>query len=107
VLVGHSYDGMVVSGVLGRVPERIARAVYLDAFRPEPGQCAFDIRPGLADLFGEPPAEHPWGWSPIDLTRLDLSDPADLGWMARCTLMPTRTHREPCRPLSATRRPCR
>lgn len=47
VLVGHSYGGMVVTGVLGRVPERLARVIYLDAFRPRPGQAAFDILPEL------------------------------------------------------------
>ena len=33
-LVGHSYGGMIVTGVAGRIPERIARLVYLDAFVP-------------------------------------------------------------------------
>ncbi len=32
VLVGHSYGGMVISGVAEKVPHRIARLVYLDAF---------------------------------------------------------------------------
>src|SRR3954465_6094319 len=31
VLVGHSYAGMVISGVANAVPERIARLVFLDA----------------------------------------------------------------------------
>src|SRR5688500_11127625 len=31
VLVGWSYGGMVVTGVLDRVPERLAHVVYLDA----------------------------------------------------------------------------
>jgi pimeloyl-ACP methyl ester carboxylesterase len=35
VLVGHSYGGMVVTGVADRMPERISRLVYLDAFVPE------------------------------------------------------------------------
>ena len=34
VLVGHSYGGMVITGVADRLPERIARLVYLDAFVP-------------------------------------------------------------------------
>ncbi len=42
VLVGHSYGGMVISGAADRVPERIARLVYLDAFVPENGRCALD-----------------------------------------------------------------
>ena len=40
VLVGHSYAGMVVSGVIDRVPERIRHVIYLDAFIPEDGESA-------------------------------------------------------------------
>ena len=36
-LVGHSYSGMPITGAAGRVPDRIARLVYLDAFAPEDG----------------------------------------------------------------------
>jgi pimeloyl-ACP methyl ester carboxylesterase len=46
VLCGHSYGGMVVTGVADQVPERIASLVYLDAFVPESGQSLRDIRPG-------------------------------------------------------------
>jgi pimeloyl-ACP methyl ester carboxylesterase len=42
VLVGHSYGGMVVTGVADRAPERIGRLVYLDAFVPEDGKCTLD-----------------------------------------------------------------
>ena len=42
VLVGHSYGGMVVTGAADRVPARIKRLVYLDAFVPENGKCALD-----------------------------------------------------------------
>jgi pimeloyl-ACP methyl ester carboxylesterase len=39
VLVGHSYGGTIVTGVASRVPDRIARLVYLDAMVPtESGQ---------------------------------------------------------------------
>ena len=41
ILVGHSYGGMVVSGVAERVPERIARVIYVDAFLPKDGESAF------------------------------------------------------------------
>src|SRR6476659_2841608 len=40
VLVGHSYGGMVVTGVADRVPDRIGHLVYLDALVPENGQSA-------------------------------------------------------------------
>jgi len=38
VLVGHSYGGMVITGVADRVPDRIRRLIYLDAFLPENGE---------------------------------------------------------------------
>jgi pimeloyl-ACP methyl ester carboxylesterase len=43
VLAGHSYGGMVITGVADRVPEIIGSLVYLDAFIPEDGQSLFDI----------------------------------------------------------------
>ena len=45
VLCGHSYGGMVVTGVADRMPERVAALVYLDAFVPESGQSWADLRP--------------------------------------------------------------
>jgi pimeloyl-ACP methyl ester carboxylesterase len=38
VLVGHSYGGMVITGVADRIPDRIRRLVYIDAFLPEDGE---------------------------------------------------------------------
>ena len=35
ILVGHSYGGMVITGVAGQVPERISKMVYLDAIVPD------------------------------------------------------------------------
>ena len=43
VLIGHSFGGMVATGVADRAPGRIARLVYLDAFVPEDGQCLLDL----------------------------------------------------------------
>jgi pimeloyl-ACP methyl ester carboxylesterase len=45
VLVGHSYGGMVVTGVADAMPNRIASLVYLDAFLPESGDTLFGIVP--------------------------------------------------------------
>jgi pimeloyl-ACP methyl ester carboxylesterase len=44
VLVGHSYGGMVITGVADRVPERIQHVIYLDALLPENGECAETVR---------------------------------------------------------------
>ena len=38
VLLGHSYGGMVITGVADRVPDRIKRLVYLDAMVPDSGE---------------------------------------------------------------------
>ena len=38
ILVGHSYGGMVVTGAADRIPDRIRRVVYVDAFLPNSGQ---------------------------------------------------------------------
>ena len=38
VLVGHSYGGMVITGVADRVPDRIKRLVYVDALLPDSGE---------------------------------------------------------------------
>lgn len=38
VLVGHSYGGMVITGVADRVPDRIKGVVYVDALLPKNGE---------------------------------------------------------------------
>lgn len=38
ILVGHSYGGCVLSGVLARQTGRVAHAVYLDAYVPSAGE---------------------------------------------------------------------
>jgi pimeloyl-ACP methyl ester carboxylesterase len=45
VLVGHSYGGMVVSGVAERMEKSIASIVMLDAFFPADGQSLVDLQP--------------------------------------------------------------
>jgi pimeloyl-ACP methyl ester carboxylesterase len=43
VLVGHSYGGMVITGVADRVPGRIKQLIYLDALLPENDECVMEI----------------------------------------------------------------
>ena len=43
VLVGHSYGGLVLSGVMNEIPERIQHATFLDATTPDHGQSALDV----------------------------------------------------------------
>lgn len=43
ILCGHSYGGMVITGVAGEIGERIRTLVYLDAYAPATGQSLMDI----------------------------------------------------------------
>jgi pimeloyl-ACP methyl ester carboxylesterase len=45
VLVGHSYGGMIITGVADSVPERIRRLVYWNAFVPNDGESVSDMLP--------------------------------------------------------------
>jgi pimeloyl-ACP methyl ester carboxylesterase len=45
ILVGWSYGGMVVTGVLDRAPGRLAAVVYLDGEVPRDGDRSFDFWP--------------------------------------------------------------
>jgi pimeloyl-ACP methyl ester carboxylesterase len=51
-LVGHSYGGMVITGVADRVPDRLARLAYVDAFVPEDGESITALRAG-AQMLGD------------------------------------------------------
>jgi pimeloyl-ACP methyl ester carboxylesterase len=42
ILVGHSYGGMVISGVADRATKRIGNLVFLDAAMPQNGQSLVD-----------------------------------------------------------------
>jgi pimeloyl-ACP methyl ester carboxylesterase len=43
ILVGHSYAGMIITGVADKLHDKIARLVYIDAALPEPNQSLFDL----------------------------------------------------------------
>ena len=87
ILVGHSYGGMVITGVADRAVDRIGRLVYLDAATPRNHESLVDhagpniefVRPygRVVDgvelvLFPDPDAGLLYG----------VTDPGDLAWMA-------------------------
>lgn len=87
ILVGHSYGGMVITGVADRAADRVGRLVYLDAANPVNGQS-------LVDVAGEYVlAVRPQGrvvndvelvlfLGPDDGRLYGLTDPDELAWMA-------------------------
>ncbi len=43
ILVGHSYGGMVITGIADRAADRVGKLVYLDAANPVTGQSLVDV----------------------------------------------------------------
>jgi len=56
VLAGHSYGGLVITGVMDRIPERIRHVIFLDAAVPDNGMSLYDLfggpRPGSTVVGG-------------------------------------------------------
>jgi pimeloyl-ACP methyl ester carboxylesterase len=48
LLAGHSYGGFPVSGAIEQIFDRIASAVFVDAFLPEDGQKTLDLASDFA-----------------------------------------------------------
>jgi pimeloyl-ACP methyl ester carboxylesterase len=49
VLIGHSYGGMVITGVADSLPSRIRKLVYLDAMVPGDGESVLTINAARGD----------------------------------------------------------
>jgi pimeloyl-ACP methyl ester carboxylesterase len=63
ILVGHSYAGMIISGVAERNPARVQHLVFLDGFVPENGQSVMDLLPPeTGAYFREVAQKHGDGW---------------------------------------------
>ena len=101
ILVGHSYGGMVITGVADRATDRIGRLVYLDAATPVNGQSLVDVagpiieavRPDGKVIDGVELVLLP---SPDAALLYGVTDPDDMAWMAeRLTGHPWRCFAQP------------
>jgi pimeloyl-ACP methyl ester carboxylesterase len=87
ILVGHSYGGMVITGVADRAADRIGRLVFLDAATPVNGQSLVDVAGPVINAV-RPFGEVRDGVELVLLPAPDagllygVSDPDDLAWMA-------------------------
>jgi pimeloyl-ACP methyl ester carboxylesterase len=87
VLVGHSYGGMVITGIADRAAERIGRLVFLDAANPVNGQSLVDVSGPIIEAV-RPMGEVVDGIELVLLPAPDagllygVTDPDDLAWMA-------------------------
>jgi pimeloyl-ACP methyl ester carboxylesterase len=82
ILIGHSYGGMVATGVADRARHRIRRLVYLDAFVPVDGQNLVDLLPpGRGPSMRNDARLHGDGWQvPPSPLPLD-TPPEDRAWI--------------------------
>jgi pimeloyl-ACP methyl ester carboxylesterase len=87
ILVGHSYGGMVITGVGGMAPDRIGKLVYLDAANPKNGQSLVDVAGPVIEMT-RPVGQVVDGVELVLLPFPDagmlygVTEPADLAWMA-------------------------
>ena len=86
-LLGHSYGGMVISGVAGRVPDRIRHLIFLDAAHPKNGESLADVAPAMMAMAqsmlrvvdGVEVVLSPEDETPIQY--YGVADPTDLAWL--------------------------
>ncbi len=96
VLLGFSYGGMVATGALDQIGDRVRHLVFLDALVPQDGQSAMELVGG-----SEPPAGVGGpDWQLPALPR-QLDTPEATAWSdARRVAQPLRTFTEPVRLLT-------
>lgn len=102
VLCGHSYGGMVVTGVADRIPERIGALVYCDALVPKDGDTALGLiapdqkwKDAWLDRVGR---NGGWLMPPAPARFLELRDSADEDLVdSSCTPQPAATYLEKIR----------
>lgn len=77
VLIGHSYGGMVATGVADRARDRVRTLIYIDAFAPRDGQAVNDLTP----LPRKPSGDQDWLIQPAP--QSPDNTPEDAQWLAR------------------------
>ena len=82
VLLGHSYGGMVASGVADRARDRIAHLIYLDAFVPRSGQSLLDLLPPAAREAHRASAAAGDGWRVAPNPTPEDTLPGDRAWIS-------------------------
>lgn len=94
ILVGHSYGGMVVTGVAAQLPDRLRALVYLDAFVPETSNEAIfaNANPARMAAFQKQIDAGAIALEPDRAIDSWTSDPAIKAWLqAQCTPHPKGT----------------
>lgn len=100
-LVGWSYGGMVTTGVLARIPDKIRAVIYLDAFVPQDGKALVDYLASETLAIWAPFKDANSALPPLPFARLGLTDPALIERVApRLVEQPWRTVYQPVKALA-------
>jgi len=83
VLMGHSYGGMVATGVADRARDRISLLIYLDAFVPRDGEALADLVPPAARQGMKDSAKANDGWRVSSNPPPGDTSPEDLEWITK------------------------
>ena len=83
VLVGHSYAGMVITGAADRIPGRIARLVFFDAFVPANGKSLVDYVDAGRAAHQREEGRATGTVGPMPAAALGLTRPEDIAWAER------------------------
>jgi pimeloyl-ACP methyl ester carboxylesterase len=97
-LVGHSYGGMVISGVAARTTGRIGHLVYLDAFVPETGKSLLDYVGERAAAMREAASANGEGWKlpSFPPERFGVTSQRDTEWLTKhLVAQPLQTFEQP------------
>lgn len=99
VLTGHSYGGMVITGVMDRVPERIRHVVFLDAAVPDDGMS-------LWNLFGgdgpRDPSRFVDGFMQVPWVKPDAKPPHNVKQSIKCFNQPVSYRNPAAKALNVT-----
>jgi pimeloyl-ACP methyl ester carboxylesterase len=85
VLTGHSYGGMVITGVMDRVPDRIKHVVFLDAAVPEDGMSIWDLFGGQGP---RDPERFKDGFMQVPWVKADAKPPFNVKQSIKCFNQP-------------------
>jgi pimeloyl-ACP methyl ester carboxylesterase len=103
ILVGHSYGGMVITGVADRAADRVGHLVYLDSATPSNGESLATHSKPFVDaqrprMFTIDGVELIMAPSAALARFLGITDPDDVAWVVeRLTPHPWRTTTQPLR----------
>jgi pimeloyl-ACP methyl ester carboxylesterase len=82
VLVGHSYGGMVITGVAAKEPRRLAQLVYFDAYLPLEGENEIALwPPDQKERYYDDLASGIRFRPPVASSMLEITDPKMSKWV--------------------------